>query len=127
MQRFEILTVEDTFWLNQNGVQMLILHPDFSVPKDWHEQGWSQRKEPIVLVKPDGKEIDATAQINMTHLNIPDPRVPRINGGELQSGSPTERRRKCRLAAKYWFRKKSKKRYFLRMRLKILINPHGPH
>jgi hypothetical protein len=71
MERVELFTVEDTFWLGQNGVSMLILHPNFSVPQGWEQRGWSQRTEAVVVVKPDGQQIDATAQINMTHLNIP--------------------------------------------------------
>ena len=75
MPRVELLTVEDTFWLCRNGVAMLILHPDFSVPQGWEQRGWSQRIEPVIIAKPDGQQIEATAQINMTHLNIPDPSV----------------------------------------------------
>jgi|ERR1043165_5653757 hypothetical protein len=75
MERVELLTVEDAFWLGRKGVAMLILHPDFSVPPGWEQRGWSQRTEPVVVVKPDGQKIEATAQINMTHLNIPDPGV----------------------------------------------------
>lgn len=72
----ELLTVTDTFWINQNGTQMLILHPNFSVPDGWSQQGWSKRTESVVVARPDGQHIQATAQISMTHLNIPDPAVP---------------------------------------------------
>lgn len=76
MKRVELLTVTDTFWLAKNGVQMLMLLPDFSVPKGWKQQGWNARSEPVVVLKPDGDEVEATAQINMTHLNIPEPSAP---------------------------------------------------
>jgi len=74
MERVELLTVERTFWLSRNSVQMLILSPDFSVPPGWKDRGWNQRTETVAVLRPDGKELEATAQINMTHLNIPDPR-----------------------------------------------------
>jgi hypothetical protein len=45
-QRVELLTVEDTLWLGRNGVTMLILHPDFSLPPGWEQRGWSERTEP---------------------------------------------------------------------------------
>ena len=69
------LTVEDTFWLEGNGVVMLILRPNFSVPPGWEQRGWNQRTEPVVVAKPDGQQIEATAQINLTHVNISDPSV----------------------------------------------------
>jgi hypothetical protein len=71
MNRVELFTVADTFWLGGNDFSLLILHPDFSVP----QQGWSQRTEPVLVVKPDGQRIEATAQFNMTHFNISDPGV----------------------------------------------------
>jgi hypothetical protein len=73
MERVELLTVEHTFWLKRNGVQMLILSPDFPVPERWKGRGWSERTESVAVLRPDGRELEATAQINMTHLNIPDP------------------------------------------------------
>jgi hypothetical protein len=75
MPQVELLTVKDTFWLGRNGATMLILIPDFSIPPGWEQHGWSQRQEPVVVLKPNGQQIEATAQINMTHLNIPDPSV----------------------------------------------------
>ncbi len=76
MERVELFTIKDTFWLSGNGVQMLILAPDFSVPKGWEQRGWNERRESIIIVRPDGQEIEATAQINMTHYNIRDPKAP---------------------------------------------------
>jgi hypothetical protein len=68
----ELFTIEGTFWINQNGVQMLILRPIFRVPPG----GWRSRTESVGIVTPDGRELSATAQISMTHLNISDPNVP---------------------------------------------------
>jgi len=73
MERFELLTVEHTFWLKNPGVQMLIIHPDFPTPKGWKERGWSKRTETVLVRRPDGSEIEASAEINMTHLNIRGP------------------------------------------------------
>jgi len=75
MERVELLTVEHTFWINKPGVQMLVLHPIFSMPPGWEKKGWRERREAVVVVRPDGSQIEATAQINMTHLNIPGPDV----------------------------------------------------
>jgi hypothetical protein len=71
MNRVELFTVADTFWLGGSDFSLLILHPDFSVP----QQGWTQRTEPVLVVKPDGQRIEATAQFNMTHFNISDASV----------------------------------------------------
>jgi len=71
MEVFELVTVEDTFWIDRNGVKMLIIHPNFSVPKE----GWQSRTETVVVIRPDGQEFEATAQMELTHFNIRDPRV----------------------------------------------------
>jgi len=72
MERLQLLTVEDTFWIEGNAVPMLIIHPNFSVPRG----GWQSRTETVVVMRPDGQMIDATAVISMTHFNIPEPSVP---------------------------------------------------
>ena len=72
MERVELLTVEETFWLGRSGAMMLVLHPDFSVPKG----GWKSIKEKVVIVRPNGCEIEATAEITLQHFNIKDPTVP---------------------------------------------------
>jgi len=72
MKRIELLTVEDAFPLsNGRGMSMLIITPDFSVPK----AGWKERMEAVTIVKPDGGEIEATATISLSHFNIRDPDV----------------------------------------------------
>jgi hypothetical protein len=76
MDRQELLTIEHYFYIDKPGARMLVLSPKFHMPKTWKENGWSERQEQVTVVKPDGSEIPATAQINMTHLNIRDPDVP---------------------------------------------------
>lgn len=76
MEQLELLTVEHTFYISKPGVQMLVLSPKFTMPKNWSERGWSEREETVTVVRPDGNRLSATAQINVTHLNIRDPDVP---------------------------------------------------
>jgi hypothetical protein len=76
MNQLELLTVEHTFFISRPGVQMLVLAPHFIMPKSWSERGWAQRQERVTVVRPDGSSLPATAQINITHLNIRDPDVP---------------------------------------------------
>jgi hypothetical protein len=71
MQRVELITIEDTFWLAGNGVQLLILRPDFSVPAG----GWKDITQKVTIVTPDGNEIEATAEITLQHFNIREPEV----------------------------------------------------
>jgi len=68
MQQEELLTVADTFQLSHVG---LTLMPDFAVPNGT----WKSRSAPVVVITPDGQELETTAQFNMTHFNIPDPSV----------------------------------------------------
>ena len=49
---------------------MLVLSPKLVVPEDWGDRGWSEREEKVTVIRPDGNELPATAQINVTHLNI---------------------------------------------------------
>ncbi len=69
MQRVELLTVVDTFQLNHIG---LTLMPDFAVPNGT----WKNRSEPVTVITPNGQELEAAAQFNMTHFNIRDPNAP---------------------------------------------------
>src|SRR4051794_12757163 len=70
MQRFELMTVEHAWLLERPGVHMLILSPHFLMPAGWEKKGWRERNESVLVVRPDGTEIEANAQINVTHLNI---------------------------------------------------------
>ncbi len=65
MERVELLTVEST-WDLRPKAQMLIIYPRFHPPKDWDRRGWGERTEPVIVIRPDGSEIDATAQLNTT-------------------------------------------------------------
>lgn len=76
MEQVELLTVEHRFFISRPGVQMLVLGPHFRMPKGWSERGWGQRQEQVTVIRPDGSSLPATAQINVTHLNIRGPDVP---------------------------------------------------
>jgi hypothetical protein len=68
MRRIELLTVEDCFLIEWRGVVVI---PDFSVP-----EGWKDRTEVVTVVKPDGQQYEATAQIGMSHYRLLDPKAP---------------------------------------------------
>jgi len=76
MHLVELLTVEDTFDFVRPGAQMLVLSPTFMMPDSWNLRGWNNRREQVSVARPDGTIISATAQINVTHLNIRDPEAP---------------------------------------------------
>jgi hypothetical protein len=69
--RVLLMIVEDTFWLKRPGVQMLVLHPNFPPPRQPLIQ-----TEKVLVITPDGRELESAAEINVTHLNISDPHVP---------------------------------------------------
>lgn len=73
MDKVELLTVEHA-WLAVPEV--LLISPSFPVPWDDNGHGWQDRTETVAVVTPDGGQLEATAQINMTHLSIRDPEVP---------------------------------------------------
>ena len=50
---------------------VLIVEPRLSVPPG----GWKERTETVVILRPDGSELESTAQISLSHLNIRDPHV----------------------------------------------------
>ncbi len=69
MERVPLLTVERTSCLRseahpERGV--LVIEPRLTVPRD----GWKDRAEPVSVLRPDGREFEATAQISLSHLNI---------------------------------------------------------
>ena len=69
MNQSELLTVEERFMIERLG---LVLTPDFSVPRN----DWKPSKENVTIQCPDGSELEAVAQFNHSHFNIPDPTVP---------------------------------------------------
>jgi len=71
MECAELLKVEATFEIGNDDVKMLILHPNLSVPN----QGWKERTENVIVATPEGKMLEATAKISLSHINIPDPQV----------------------------------------------------
>jgi hypothetical protein len=54
MNQLELLTVEHTFFISKHGVQMLVLAPRLTIPKNWSERGWSERQEQVTVMRPDG-------------------------------------------------------------------------
>lgn len=71
----ELLIVEHTFGIDRNAVRMLILHPQFALPSGRSTMDWGERIESVVVVRPDGSEVEATAHIAVGHLNISGPNV----------------------------------------------------
>lgn len=65
MDSVELLKVEDTFLIKGRG---LILVPSFAVP-----DGWVNRIENVIIVKPDGSQLQCMAQFNLSHFNMADP------------------------------------------------------
>jgi len=74
MERVPLITVETTFWLQSEAHaerSILIVHPDLSVPP----HGWKERAETVRILRPDGRECEALAQISLSHFNIRDPKA----------------------------------------------------
>lgn len=69
MNQSELLTVADSFRIDQLG---LVVVPDFSVPCN----AWQPSVENVTILRPDGSEFEAVAKFNLSHFNIPDPKVP---------------------------------------------------
>jgi hypothetical protein len=67
MSRVELLTVEDRFLIEGRGVVVI---PDFSVP-----DGWKDRTDTVVVIKPNGQQYEATAQFSMSHFRPLDPKA----------------------------------------------------
>lgn len=70
MDYVELLSVERTSWLKKGGVQMLIIDPGFPLPDSWKECGWIRRTDYVIVVRPNGSEIAATAVIGMTRSGM---------------------------------------------------------
>jgi hypothetical protein len=66
MELIELLTVEDSFDIAGHGVVMI---PDFPIP----DVPWKNRTKPVVIVRPNGSQFQATARIDLTHMNLADP------------------------------------------------------
>ena len=60
----ELLVIEAAFQINNR----IILVPDFSVP-----EGWTNRKETVVVATPDERQFETLADFNMAHFQIGDP------------------------------------------------------
>ena len=68
MDRAELLTVADAFDIQTRG---LVIVPDFSVPN-----GWKNRIETVLVVKPDGQHYETEASLTMAHFILTDPAAP---------------------------------------------------
>ncbi len=68
MDAVELLTVEDCFQIGGFG---LVLRPDFSVPGG----RWAERTEPVVVLRPDGEQLETVARFGLSHFYISDPTV----------------------------------------------------
>jgi hypothetical protein len=74
VKRALLLIVQDTFALVKDASgkpTVLIVHPDLPVPA----AGWKVRTEPVTIERPDGSNLETTAQISLSHFNIHDPSV----------------------------------------------------
>ncbi len=69
MNLSELLTVEERFMIDRLGI---VVAPDFPIPRS----GWNPSEETVTIRRPDGSEVEAIAQFNQSHFNIPDPTVP---------------------------------------------------
>lgn len=72
MERVELITVERTSRLSKASEpdwSLLVVHPNFSLSQTG--KGFSARTEPVTILRPDGREFEATAEIGISHLNIP--------------------------------------------------------
>jgi hypothetical protein len=67
MEDIEILTVEECFEVGGG----LLLHPNFSLPNG----NWENRLEKVIIVRPDGQKVEATAQFSSSHFNYADPNI----------------------------------------------------
>jgi hypothetical protein len=68
MDAVELLTVEDSFQITERGV---VVVPDFEVPN-----GWKNRTETVVVVRPDGQRHEVTGEFSMSHFKPLDPKAP---------------------------------------------------
>src|SRR5215469_6039022 len=69
MERVALITTERAFCLRSDTHPercVLIVHPDLSVPAS----GWKERTETVTVLRPDGRQIEAAAQISLSHFNF---------------------------------------------------------
>ena len=67
MNPIELLTVEGSFQITGRG---LVVRPDFAVPN-----GWKNRSETVVVVRPDGQQQEATGEFSLSHFKPLDSKV----------------------------------------------------
>ena len=69
MERVPLITVEKTFCLRSDSQPercLLVIDPRLRVPPD----DWKERTETVSVLRPDGRQFEAAAQISLSHLNI---------------------------------------------------------
>jgi len=69
IDRVELLTVERATWMSAKGFGLLTVWPDFAVPGGWERHGWTERIEPVLVIQPDGHQVEAAAHIGMSHIH----------------------------------------------------------
>jgi hypothetical protein len=67
MERVELLIVQRTFLCKDPDRQMLIIFPWLPFPRDWKLP--RQNFETVLVVRPDGTQTEATAEINVAYLD----------------------------------------------------------
>ena len=68
MEGLELLTVADCFQLSNIG---LVVVPDFAVPPGH----WKNFSDTVIVLRPDRREFEETAEFKMSHFDICDPNV----------------------------------------------------
>ena len=69
MERVPLITVERTSCLRSEAHperSVLVIEPRLKVPA----AGWKECAEVVSILRPDGRQFEATAQISLSHLNI---------------------------------------------------------
>ena len=69
---FPITSVTD---FGRPDIGMLFIRPDFAVPDNWSEVGWSDRTVLAEIETPDGRRLSMDAGIGMGHINARGSRI----------------------------------------------------
>nr|WP_315231885.1 hypothetical protein [uncultured Albidiferax sp.] len=75
VERVELLTVADGFKFNRVG---LVLEPDFRVSNNW-----KNLEELVLVIRPDGTEIEVNARFKVVHFNVQNS----VGGRQLEQAS----------------------------------------
>jgi hypothetical protein len=72
MDPVELLVVDTALPLGKEDRRILVINPNLPSPG----KGWKDRREAVLVVRPDGVQFEATAEVTLAHLNIRDPEAP---------------------------------------------------